>query len=229
MLLAVDTSTPNIGLALYQEDRVLHESTWVSHNYHTVQLAPAVQEALQQSGLQFTDLQAVAVATGPGSFTGLRIGMALAKGLALARHLPLVGVPSLDILAASQPVQRDLPMIVVLQAGRGRLAGCAYRAEKVPRSSQYAWRAYGALENFTSESLSERLQEPTLICGELYEEDRLILRRNRKLALLATPAWSVRRPAFLAEIAWKRWQAEDTDDPNQLTPIYLHHGDPIAS
>lgn len=228
MLLAVDTSSRNIGLALYLEDRVIHESVWVSDNYHTTQLAPAVQQALQQSGVQISDLQAVAVAIGPGSFTGLRIGMALAKGLALARHLPLVGIPSLDILAASQPVQ-DLPLIAVLQVGRGRLAGRAYRAEKVPRSSQFAWRAYGALENFTAESLSERLQEQTIICGELYEEDRLTLRRNRKLVVLATPAWSVRRPAFLAELAWKRWQAGDTDDPNQLKPIYLHHGDPIAS
>lgn len=228
MLLAVDTSTRSIGLALYQEDQVIHESVWVSHNYHTMQLAPAVQQALEQSGVQTADLQALAVATGPGSFTGLRIGMALVKGLALARHLPLVGIPSLDILAASQPVQ-DMPMIAVLQVGRGRLAGRAYRAEKVPRSSQYAWRAHGTLENFTAESLSERLQEPTLICGELYEADRLTLRRNRKLALLASPAWSLRRPAFLAELAWKRWQAGDTDDPNQLIPIYLHHGDPIAS
>lgn len=228
MLLAVDTSTRNIGLALYQEDRLLHETVWVSQNYHTMQLAPAVHEALALSGLQSDDLQAVAVATGPGSFTGLRIGMALAKGLALARHLPLVGIPSLDIVAASQPVE-DLPMVAVLRIGRGRLAGCSYRSEKVPRSSKFAWRASGALENFTAESLSERLSEPTIICGELSEEDRLILRRNRQLALLASPAWSVRRPAFLAELAWKRWQSGDTDDPAQLTPIYLHHGDPIAS
>jgi tRNA threonylcarbamoyladenosine biosynthesis protein TsaB len=228
MLLAVDTSSRNIGLALYQEDRLIHESVWLSENFHTVQLAPAVEQALRQTGRETTDLQAVAVAIGPGSFTGLRIGMALAKGLALARHLPLVGIPSLDILAAAQPVQ-DLPLIAVLRMGRGRLAGCTYRSGKVPRSSKFAWFAAGELQNFTAESLSEHLSEPTLICGELAEEDRLTLRRNRKLALLSTPAWSVRRPAFLAELAWKRWQAGDVDDPAQLAPIYLHHGDPIAS
>ena len=58
---------------------------------------------------------------GPGSFTGLRIGLALAKGMALARHLPVIGVPTLDILAAAQPV-REENLVAILLAGRGRLA-----------------------------------------------------------------------------------------------------------
>ncbi|HZU86036.1 MAG TPA: tRNA (adenosine(37)-N6)-threonylcarbamoyltransferase complex dimerization subunit type 1 TsaB, partial [Anaerolineaceae bacterium] len=121
MLLAVDTSTQTIGLAIYNGWQVVCESIWQSRNHHTVEVAPAMHELMQHSGIKPGALQALAVASGPGSFTSLRIGMALIKGMALALHLPVVSLPTLDILAAGQPAQ-DLPMAAVLQAGRGRLA-----------------------------------------------------------------------------------------------------------
>ncbi len=129
ILLALDTSTRNVGLALFDGVQILCESTWVSKDYHTVELAPAVEEAFRKAGLAREGIGALAVALGPGSFTGLRIGLALAKGMALARHLPIIGIPSLDILAAAQPVL-DLPLAVVLRAGRGRLAVGWYCAEQ---------------------------------------------------------------------------------------------------
>ena len=104
ILLGLDTSTRSVGLALYDGTQVLSEAVWTSHDHHTVELAPAVGDMLSRAGLEPSHLSAVAAATGPGSFTGLRIGLALAKGLALARRLPLVGIPSLDVLAAAQPV-----------------------------------------------------------------------------------------------------------------------------
>jgi tRNA threonylcarbamoyladenosine biosynthesis protein TsaB len=222
MILAIDTSSRYIGLALYDGARVIHETVWISQNYHTMQLAPAVEAALKQAGFQYGDLKCVAIAQGPGSFTGLRIGMALAKGLALALHLPIIGIPSLDVLANAQPVKAPV-MAAVLQAGRGRLAVGWYRAEKE------RWITNGPGEVLTAEALSDKISTPTWVCGELSEDERKILRRNRRHALLATPSWSVRRPAFLAELAWKRWQAEDFDEPASLSPIYLHYGDPIAS
>jgi tRNA threonylcarbamoyladenosine biosynthesis protein TsaB len=222
MLLAVDTSTRRIGLALYSEDGVLHESVWISHNYHTMQLAPAIEAALTQAGLALNDLKAVGVAVGPGSFTGLRIGLALAKGLALARHLPLIGIPTLDVLAYALPVQ-DIPLAVVIQSGRGRLAVGWYQAGKK------GWTGVGQPEVFTLETLVDRLNEPVLLCGELSDEERRTLRRNRRFIQLASLAWSLRRPGFLAEMAWQRWQRGKIDDPVTLAPIYLHYGDPIAS
>jgi tRNA threonylcarbamoyladenosine biosynthesis protein TsaB len=65
------------------------------------------------------------------------------------------------------------------------------------------------------------------VCGELTGEARAILARKRKNVLLASPAQSLRRPSFLAELAWKRWQAGQVDDPVTLAPIYLHVGEPI--
>lgn len=219
MLLALDTSTRTVGLALYDGAQVIAETIWTGADFHTVELAPAVAETLQRSGTDISKVQVLAVATGPGSFTGLRIGMALAKGLALARNLPLIGVPTLDFLAAGQPAG-EYPLAAVLRAGRGRLAVGWYEARKG------AWRSTG-LELLTAAELAQRIESVTMICGELTEEERRLLGRKRKVAQLASPAASLRRPGFLAECAWRRWQTGKVDDPATLAPIYLHHGDPI--
>ena len=121
MLLAIDTSTSQIGLALYDGVEVSAETLWRSQHHHTVELAPAVADLLAHTGLAVTEVRALGVALGPGSFTSLRVGLAYVKGLALARHLPVIGIPTLDIVAAAQDVQ-ELPLVAVLQAGRGRLA-----------------------------------------------------------------------------------------------------------
>jgi tRNA threonylcarbamoyladenosine biosynthesis protein TsaB len=220
MLLAVDTSTRTVGLALYDGVHVLYELAWTSRDFHTVELAPAVASMLERSDQDASGLQAVAVATGPGSFTGLRIGLALAKGLALVRHIPIIGIPTLDFLAAAQPVI-DVPMAAVLRAGRGRLAVGWYAA------SDGSWLSSAPIEVLTPKELSLRIHTPTLICGELNEDERRRLGRKRKNVLLATPAQSLRRPGFLAELGWQRLEAERFDDPVTLSPIYLHYNDPI--
>jgi tRNA threonylcarbamoyladenosine biosynthesis protein TsaB len=167
-----------------------------------------------------SDLQALAVATGPGSFTGLRVGLALAKGLALAHHLALVGVPTLDALALAQPVL-DMPLAAVLRAGRGRLAVAWYQ------NAGENWQPVGKVEVLTAADLAQMIQKPTYVCGELAAEERRLLSRKRKNVLLASPAQCIRRPGYLAELGWQRWQAGQVDSPVTLAPFYLHIGDPI--
>lgn len=220
IILSIDTSTKTVGLALYDGVMVLSEMIWTTRDHHTVELAPAVADILAKSGLQVSALSAVGLSLGPGSFTGLRIGMGLAKGLCLARHLPLVGIPTLDALAASQPL-RDIPMTAVLQAGRGRLAVGRYQAE------EYAWVPVGDIEVLTPRELLGRVRKTTYICGELSQTDRRILSRKHKKVILASPAQSLRRPGFLAELGWRRWQSGAVDDPASLSPIYIHRNEPI--
>ncbi len=220
MLLALDTSTRRIGVALYDAAQVLFETMWTSNFHHTVELAPAVQRALRHAGRSMDDVQAVAVAVGPGSFTSLRSGLAFAKGLALARSLPLIGVPSLDFLAASQPVSSDYRLAAVLEAGRKRLAVGWYECVEA------AWQPTGRLELLTAAGLSQKIRQPTWVCGELDESARALLRRKWKNVRLASPAQSQRRPAFLAELAWARRQAGKLDDPATLSPIYLSQSSP---
>ena len=129
------------------------------------------------------------MALGPGSFTSLRIGLAVAKGMALALHIPVVGMPSLDILAAAQPVS-DLPLAAVLQAGRGRLAVVWYA------SMMGNWQAQGEPKVTTAAELSASIHKPTLVVGELTADERQVLARKRVNVHLASPAQSA-APAFL--------------------------------
>jgi tRNA threonylcarbamoyladenosine biosynthesis protein TsaB len=221
VLLAFDTSTRNIGIAIYDGVQVLCENIWASHDYHTVELAPAVAEILSRAGIELQQLKLLAVATGPGSFTGLRIGMALAKGIALARHLPIIGIPTLDIVAESQPVSPGFSLATIIQAGRGRLAVGWY----IPADGH--WQLKPPIEVMDVLKLSRQIHEPTLICGELTEEQQHALARKYKNVVLASPAHSIRRASLLAELAWKRWQAGDVDDPATISPTYLQLGDPI--
>lgn len=221
MLLALDTSTRNIGIAVYDGIQVLCENIWVSHDYHTVELAPAVIDTLSRAGAQVQGLKFLAVATGPGSYTGLRIGVALAKGIALARHIPIIGIPTLDIVAESQPVSPGFSLAAILQVGRGRLAVGWY----IPINGH--WELNPPIQVTDVLKLSRHIHEPTMICGELTEEQQHTLARKYKNVVLASPAHSVRRPSLLAELAWKRWQAGDIDDPATLSPSYLPIGEPI--
>jgi len=222
MLLAIDSSTQRVGLALYDGAQVAGEMVWTSQNHHTVELAPAVDELLRRCGVKPDELTCLGVALGPGSFTSLRIGLALAKGMALGLHLPVVGVPTLDMVAASVPVS-ELPLAAVLQAGRMRIAVGWYTAQGED------WKSDGEALVTTAEELAARIRKPTLVCGELTADERQLLARKRKNVLLASPAQSVRRPALLAELAWKRFQDGQRDEVISLAPIYLHVAEPIPA
>jgi len=215
MLLALDTSTTQVGLALYDGTQVVAELFWHSRAHHTAELAPALAGLLARTGVKMDEIKALGVALGPGSFTSLRVGLALAKGLALARHLAMIGIPTLDILAAAQPV-RDLPLAAILQAGRGRLAVGWYRA------SEDGWQAQGPAAVTTAEALAQSISAPTIVCGELSAEERQRLARKHKNVILPSPARCVRHPGFLAEISWQKWQAGKVDPAASLAPIYLH-------
>ena len=222
MLLAVDTSTAQLGLAIYDGVQVIGECSWKSSQRHTVELAPAVAHLLARCGLAIENVQALAVALGPGSFTSLRVGLSLVKGLAVARHVPLIGISTLDIMAASQPAAR-FPLVAAIQAGRGRLAIGWYK------SSKNGWRAKGPARVMTAQELVYEVRTPSIVCGEFTAEDRERLAKDPVNIRLTSPAQSVRRPAALAELAWARWQKGEVDDEATLAPIYLHTAEPIAS
>ena len=220
MLLAIDTSTSWISLALFDGAQVQYEITWQSRFHHTVELAPAISQLFEHTGTQSKDLTGLAVATGPGSFTSLRIGMAAAKGMSLGLKLPLVGVPSLDVVAYAQPLD-ERPLIAVLQAGRSRLAYVTYLVE----GDQ--WRPQHEPAVLDAKDLVKTISAPTLIAGELSEEARSVLGRRWKNAMIVQPAHCLRRAGFLAEMGWARLMSDQVDDPVSLTPIYLSTTTPI--
>ena len=224
MLLAIDTSTSWISLALYDGTYVHYEETWQSQHHHTVELAPAIEQMLARTGTSSQDLTGIAVATGPGSFTSLRIGLSAAKGFALGLKIPLVGVPSLEVVAAAQPLDAEKPLLAVLHAGRTRLAFSRYAVEGG------SWVKQSEPDLITPQDLVQSITEPTLICGELSPKARAVIGRRWKNALIAPPARCLRRAGFLAELGWERLMKGQIDDPVSLTPIYLStSNNPIPS
>ena len=125
MLLAIDTSTRYAGVALSEDGRVVSSRSWWSAVNHTAELMPAVSQLLGAAGVAVNDLEGIAVALGPGGFSALRVGMSVAKGLALASGKPLVGIGTLD--AEAQPYwQTGLPVCALLDAGRSEVSSAHF-------------------------------------------------------------------------------------------------------
>jgi tRNA threonylcarbamoyladenosine biosynthesis protein TsaB len=228
MLLAIDTSSAQIGLALYNGTSVPGEFFWHSGLHHTQELAPALAELLRRVDIKMSDVTALGVALGPGSFTSLRVGLAFVKGLVLARHIPVIGIPTLDVVAAAVPFPDPYPadrlpgsgyrrrLAAVVQAGRGRLALGWYKA------GESGWQADGPATVTTADELAEQIHQPVIVCGEMSGDERQRLARKFKNVTLISPAQCVRRPGILAELAWQRWQDGKIDPAAALAPIYLH-------
>jgi tRNA threonylcarbamoyladenosine biosynthesis protein TsaB len=214
MILAIDTATDWAGLALHDGSAVLAEFGWRSRRTQTIELAPAVAQLWARTGLSAADLNAVAVTTGPGSYTGLRVGLALAKGIALGQQAPLIGVPTLDVVAAAVPRQ-ETDLIVVAQAGRIRLWAGQYRW-----NDKRGWESLGDPMLTQWEDLIGRVQVPIALAGEIDATSAKLIRRANRSAMLISPAASVRRAAVLAEIGWGRWKSKRVDEADALAPLY---------
>jgi tRNA threonylcarbamoyladenosine biosynthesis protein TsaB len=217
LLLAIDTATQMAGLALYDANGLHVEQSWRSNANHTVELLPYIVRACEQQGLSAANLVAVGVSLGPGSFTGLRVGLSVAKGLALALNIPILGIPTLDATAYAHR-RETLPVCAILPAGRGRWCVAFYQTlnGEWQRDTDYAL--------MHVQDLIGALQEPALVCGEL---DAELVEAVRTAAspqvTIASPASAPRRSGYLAELAWQRLEAGDRDDLASLSPFYLQH------
>ncbi len=213
MLLALDTATQRASIALHDGAVLRAECTWESSNRHTVTLLSRVVEMLDASGLTATDLTAVGVCIGPGSYTGVRVGVSVAKGLASSRKLPLVGVPTLDILAAAQP-QDERPLYAVFAAGRKRVGYGRYRWQSE------GWQADTGVQVVTWRQLIDELELPAVMVGEIEAVGRESMRSLFGRVELPPPASHLRRAGYLADIAWRRLRASQVDAPSALLPLY---------
>jgi len=218
MLLALDTATRYASVALYDASGVVSERSWRSEGKHSVEVLPAVADMLAQARLASASLEAVAVTKGPGSFTGLRIGMSIAKGLCLALEIPIIGIPTLDVItyAVGDPGSR---VVAVLEAGRGRICVATYHYEQGLPVQE------GEIELVQASEWVVQAQEPLLITGEISADlaERLLQQPDAENMAISSLAGSLRRAGYLAELAWDRLQAGSVDDLDTLSPIYLHY------
>lgn len=129
MLLALDTSTPLVSVAVYDDARDAVLASLVSDNpmKHGESVAPLVERALASAGIERGDLTSIVCGTGPGPFTGLRVGLVSARVLGLALGIPVRGVCSLDAVAGA--VSSDEPFVVVTDARRKELFWASYSSD----------------------------------------------------------------------------------------------------
>lgn len=223
MLLAIDTSTRIISIALHSGETLLSECTLTIGRQHSEVLAPLIQQMMEQSDVAMDDLTAMAVSIGPGSYTGLRIGVSLAKGMAAVHHLPLVGISTLDTIAASQKFYNTrYTLVAVVPAGRGRVITNTYRGKKG------RWEANGEPTIQTWDELLETFESQVYITGEISKSGLEAIeaaQADGKAITLIQPAQRLRRAGFLAEEAWHQLNEADGEHPfpaDSVMPVYLN-------
>lgn len=222
MILALDTSNEIASIAIYQPGRgVLAEQSWISGREQTTQLLPNVQRLMSLVEVDTRALTGVAVATGPGSFAGVRIGVSTAKTLAYTLDIKLWGVPSLDILAYPHVAVTAAQVCALLALGRGRFAWAVYRTRGA------RWQRLTDYANNTAPEITELISKhearlPTMFCGEIDgATSDVITGFMGNMASVAPAAAGLRRAGYLAELALQRAASGEFDDPVTLQAIYL--------
>ena len=218
-ILAIDTSTPSLSVAVTDRNGLLAESTVCTGASHTGTVLPAIHAVLSAAGLTVGALDAFAVCIGPGSFTGLRIGVSTAKGLAAASGKPVAGVSGLDALAAQCP------------AGTGWVCPMLDARKRQVYFSIYARTDRGLKKSGGDRvaSPAEAIRERTAPCAfigtgaQLYR--RLIRETLGDLAVFVPPAQSTLRAATVADLARVRLESGEGDDVGGLVPLYVRKSD----
>jgi tRNA threonylcarbamoyladenosine biosynthesis protein TsaB len=201
------------SIALHDGQFLRGECTWESSDRHTVTLVPRIHQLLTASQITPADLTAIAICIGPGSYTGVRIGVSVAKGLASAQKVPLIGVSTLDILVSGYP-QDARPLYALYTAGRKRVGYARYRW------LEDGWQAETSVAVAEWKELAEQMVLPAIVLGEISSQGMETLRTLYGRIEIPAPAQHLRRAGFLADIAWERLRSNQVDDPSALAPIY---------
>jgi tRNA threonylcarbamoyladenosine biosynthesis protein TsaB len=213
-LLAIDTSSSQAGIALF-DGLSLSSRSWPAARSHTTTLLCEIHRLLDSAGCEAGDLAAIALATGPGAFTGLRVGFGVAKGFHLAVGMPLVGISTLAATALPFAVC-GCPVIAVVAAGRDRIVSATYSADasglvevRPPRN--------GVVDQLSADVL---VHQRVVVTGELDTRQEKILAGIPSVVVPAAPL-RARQPGSLAWLAWQRWEKGNVDDPTTLEPVYI--------
>jgi len=239
LLLALDTSTHQASVALCDEQTLYGEYTWQIGNNHSVELLERIQRlVVVDCGSSLQAIDGVTVAIGPGSFNGVRVAVATAKAFAFALHKPLVGVSTLEIIAAQQDKWRG-PVCSILEAGRSELYAACYLFDErdsngeithhIRQLSEYLMLSPQQLVTHLSEHMNQwagvpgkRQVSPILFCGELSETTRqVIYEQMQGKSLFNDNLQATRRASSLALLAIQRLDEGKIEDPMLLEPLYL--------
>ena len=216
MLLAIETSSLVSSVALLHDETLRAEFTTQARLTHSEQLMPHIADMLQKASVQKSQIDGIAVSIGPGSFTGLRIGLATAKGLAFAWNVPIVGIETPVSLAWNSVSATD-EICVLIDAQKGNVY-----------ESRYQWHGT-TLETIQdirilprTDVLAELAQKgnPVVFYGDGALKGKKDIIAASPLFRMAPPTMVIPRAGSLALAANVRLQAGDVDDCMTLTPAY---------
>jgi tRNA threonylcarbamoyladenosine biosynthesis protein TsaB len=213
-VLAVDTTSARESVALADGDVVLAEVRLRTVDGHSRRLLPAIAFVLESAGVAPRDVEGYAVTVGPGSFTGVRVGLSTVQGLALAGGRPCLGLSTLDVLA--EAVRGEAPTLVpMVDASRsGQVFAALYDAEARPLEDPQA---------VAPEAVAERVAGPAAFVGDGAERFRDQILARRPDARL--PRRSLYLARTLAAMAVPRLGAGEGTSPAALRPLYLRAAD----
>lgn len=219
LILGVDTATPVASVGLLHDGRVLAEASETTVS-HAERLLPLIQGILRQSRVDLAQIDGIGLTIGPGAFSGLRMALATAKGLAYALSVRLAGVSTL--LALAHAVTDWTGHVCVLLDARKREVYAAFfdlRADgKIIRLSQDVV--------LTPDRLLEQTPTPCVFVGDGAERYAEVLRDRYGPAARLVPLATLRpRAGIVACLAWRRFQRGDFDDATQLVPRYIRRSD----
>jgi tRNA threonylcarbamoyladenosine biosynthesis protein TsaB len=218
-ILAVDTATQSCSVAVSDNKMVLAEKTIQNGRTHSVHLLDMIDSVMEEAGLSVSELEGFAVTVGPGSFTGLRIGISTIKGLAMATKKPVVGISSLDVLA-NQCLQNDFLICPLIDARKKEVYHARYRY------------AEGRLDKMSPEASSspvdavKDIQTPCILVGSGARLYRKILKTElSQMAHFAEKGQNTIQASTVAFVSLDRFRAQKTDDVVQLVPHYIRKSD----
>ncbi|MFA6108874.1 MAG: tRNA (adenosine(37)-N6)-threonylcarbamoyltransferase complex dimerization subunit type 1 TsaB [Candidatus Latescibacterota bacterium] len=219
LILGLDTSTPAGGVALAEDERLLAVRYFDVGLQHSRRLFSDVDEVLRLAGVSARQVAAVAVTAGPGSFTGLRLGMSAAKGFCLATEAALVTVPTLEALAARVPFCR-WPVCALLDARKGEVYAGIYGTEAGWPRSLATPRAVAP-----ARLAEERASIPTVYTGDGALAYRELLADLGEVALLAPPHCARPDAGAVAMLGLVRLRRGEVADLASVEPDYLREPD----
>ncbi|BCS95809.1 tRNA (adenosine(37)-N6)-threonylcarbamoyltransferase complex dimerization subunit type 1 TsaB [Desulfoluna limicola] len=218
-LLAVDTSTLSCGVAVADEGGLLSESLFTSKQTHSRHLLGMVEETLLRSGLALSDLDGFSVTRGPGSFTGLRIGMSVVKGLAEVAGKPVAGISTLEALARGA-VLANKPILAMVDARKGEVYAALYAPDGKGGVAELS-----SPEAVSPEALLSRIDGDVLCVGTgavAYRE--AIEEALGEKALFAAECNTI-RPSVVASLAFEAFRRNDIVSAAAVSPLYLRKSD----
>lgn len=216
LILGIDTSTKSLSLALSDSGRLLGELNLEVGRELSDKLIPTLNNFLKKHKKDITDIKSFGVGIGPGSFTGLRIGIATVKGFALALETPIVGISSLDVLAEGVSSKETQQICPIVDAKRNLVySGIYRRTPKLKRASRYLL--------ISTSDLLKRIKGETIFVGDGIELHRGIIKRKLgKKAIFSSPEFWYPKAADLLNLSYGRFKTKKTQNVHKLLPLYLY-------